>query len=83
REIRALGVGLGYGIANALFGGTAPLLGKALHRAGHDNLFFAYVSGCIGVSLIVYLCAFRNKGATALDAEEGSAFATDGAASVK
>jgi MHS family alpha-ketoglutarate permease-like MFS transporter len=75
REIRALGVGLGYGIANALFGGTAPYIGKALHNAGRDGVFFGYVTFCIAVSLGVYLIAFRNKETTQLDREEGSAFA--------
>jgi MHS family alpha-ketoglutarate permease-like MFS transporter len=74
REIRALGVGLGYGIANALFGGTAPLIGKALHNAHRDELFFAYVTCCIAVSLAVYVFAFRNREPTQLDREEGHAF---------
>lgn len=74
REIRALGVGLGYGIANAIFGGTAPLIGKALSSAGLDGVFFSYVTVCIAISLAVYLWAFRNKGPTLLDQEEGHAF---------
>ena len=74
REVRALGVGLGYGVANALFGGTAPYLGKALHNVQRDELFYTYVSGCIAVSLVVYLVAFRNKQVTWLDEEEGRAF---------
>lgn len=74
QSIRALGVGLGYGIANALFGGTAPYIGKALHNAGHDGVFFSYVTGCIAVSLLVYLFAFRNREVTQLDREEGEAF---------
>jgi MFS transporter, MHS family, alpha-ketoglutarate permease len=77
RSVRALGVGLGYGIANALFGGTAPYIGKALHNAGRDGVFFTYVTLCIGVSLAVYVWAFRNKGATELDREEGEAFAAN------
>lgn len=74
REIRALGVGLGYGIANAIFGGTAPLIGKALNSAGLDGVFFSYVTVCIAISLAVYVWAFRNKGPTLLDQEEGHAF---------
>lgn len=74
REIRALGVGLGYGIANAIFGGTAPLIGKALNSAHLDGVFFTYVTACIAVSLVVYIWAFRNKGPTQLDIEEGHAF---------
>jgi MHS family alpha-ketoglutarate permease-like MFS transporter len=74
RSIRALGVGLGYGIANALFGGTAPFIGKALHTAGADGVFFTYVTACIAISLAVYIWAFSNKGPTQLDVEEGDAF---------
>lgn len=77
RSIRALGVGLGYGIANALFGGTAPYIGKSLHNAGRDDIFFTYVTVCIAVSLAVYIGAFRNKGATQLDHEEGYAYGAD------
>lgn len=76
REVRALGVGLGYGVANAIFGGTAPYIGKALQTAGQSGWFYTYVTVCILVSLIVYVTAFRNKGATALDHEEGHAFET-------
>jgi len=75
RSVRALGVGLGFGIANALFGGTAPYIGKALHNAGRDGVFFTYVTVCIGISLAVYVWAFRNKETTELDREEGEAFA--------
>lgn len=74
RSVRALGVGLGYGIANALFGGTAPYIGKALHNAQRDDLFFGYVTACIAVSLGVYALAFRNRAPTRLDEEEGAAF---------
>jgi MFS transporter, MHS family, alpha-ketoglutarate permease len=74
RSVRALGVGLGYGIANAAFGGTAPYIGKALHNAGADGVFFSYVTACIAVSLATYIWAFSNKGATHLDLEEGAAF---------
>lgn len=77
RSVRALGVGLGYGIANAIFGGTAPYIGKALHNAGRDDVFFTYVTACIAVSLAVYVCAFRNKGQTELDRDEGHAYAAN------
>ena len=77
RSIRALGVGLGYGIANALFGGTAPYIGKVLHNAGRDDVFFTYVTICIGISLAVYVFAFGNKATTQLDLEEGHAYARE------
>ena len=37
-DIRALGVGLGYALANSVFGGTAPLLFQASKSADHISL---------------------------------------------
>lgn len=39
-DIRALGVGLGYALANSVFGGTAPLLFQASNSAGHVRLVY-------------------------------------------
>ena len=74
-SIRALGVGLGYAIANSLFGGTVPLIGAALQKAGQVDLFFTYVTVAIAVSLVVYIFALKNKKATHLDKEQGDAWA--------
>ncbi len=79
-SIRALGVGLGYAIANSLFGGTTPLVGAAFQKAGREDLFFTYVTIAIGLSLLVYIFALRNKKATHLDDEQGSAFGSASAA---
>ncbi|GAA4048345.1 MFS transporter [Arthrobacter methylotrophus] len=73
-SIRALGVGLGYAIANSLFGGTVPLVGAALQKAGQVEVFFTYVTVAIGISLLVYIFALKNKKSTHLDEEQGSAF---------
>jgi MFS transporter, MHS family, alpha-ketoglutarate permease len=73
-EIRALGVGLGYALANSAFGGTAPLLYEAA-KPDHVTLFIVYVTVVIGVSLLVYVFALKNKGETVLDREQGSAWA--------
>ena len=54
-RIRALGVGLPYGLTVAIFGGTAEYIALGLKQAGHEPLFYWYVSGCILVSLVVYL----------------------------
>lgn len=53
-HIRALGVALPYAIANALFGGTAEYVALWLVQAGHESLFFYYVSGMCCLSLIAY-----------------------------
>lgn len=74
REVRALGVGLAYGIANALFGGTAPYIGTWFTSIGHGSFFYTYVTVLIAISLVVYIWAFRNKGATHLDLEQGHAY---------
>ncbi|WP_101947398.1 MFS transporter [Mycobacterium sp. 3519A] len=73
-EIRALGVGLGYAVANSVFGGTAPMLYQAA-KPDHITLFIGYVTVVIGVSLLVYIFALKNKGETVLDREQGSAWA--------
>ena len=78
-EIRALGVGLGYALANSAFGGTAPLLYQAAKSADRIGMFIVYVTVVIGVSLVVYVFALKNKGMTVLDREQGSAWAVPAA----
>ncbi|MET0455975.1 MAG: MFS transporter [Mycobacterium sp.] len=73
-EIRALGVGLGYALANSVFGGTAPLLFQAAKGADNVGWFIVYVTVVIGVSLVVYVFALKNKATTFLDREQGSAW---------
>ena len=54
-EIRALGVGLPYAIAVSLFGGTAEYIALWFKSVGHESLFYWYVTGCVFISLLVYL----------------------------
>ena len=54
-EIRALGVGLPYAITVSLFGGTAEMIALAFKNAGHESLFYWYVTGCVFCSLLVYI----------------------------
>ncbi|MDQ0707624.1 MHS family alpha-ketoglutarate permease-like MFS transporter [Arthrobacter woluwensis] len=54
-SVRALGVGLGYAVANSLFGGTTPLIGEWLSAQGHKEWLFTYVTITIALSLVVYL----------------------------
>ena len=70
-HIRALGVGLGYALANSAFGGTAPLLYQASLRAGHVDAFVLYATTMIALSLVVYACFLTNKGRNWLDDEAG------------
>lgn len=73
-HIRALGVGLGYALANSIFGGTSPVIYQVAKSANQVGLFIAYVTVCIALSLLVYIFALRNKSETALDAEQGFAY---------
>lgn len=73
-HVRALGVGVGYALANSIFGGTAPLIYQAAKAENQVPLFIGYVTVCIAVSLFVYVFFLRNKADTYLDRERGSAF---------
>lgn len=73
-HVRALGVGIGYALANSIFGGTAPLIYQAAKEQGHVPLFIAYVTVCVAISLVVYVFFLRNKAETHLDRERGAAF---------
>ncbi|CAI2793602.1 Alpha-ketoglutarate permease [Serratia grimesii] len=54
-EVRALGVGLSYAVANAMFGGSAEYVALSLKSFGAENAFFWYVSGMCLLALIVSL----------------------------
>lgn len=69
-HVRALGVGLGYAVANSVFGGTAPLLYSAAAGTDAVPVFVGYVTATIGLSLLVYLFALRDRPLTWLDQAE-------------
>jgi MHS family alpha-ketoglutarate permease-like MFS transporter len=73
-HVRALGVGLGYAMANSIFGGTAPMIYQAMKARDQVPLFIGYVTVCIAVSLVVYVFFLKNKAETHLDRERGAAF---------
>jgi MHS family alpha-ketoglutarate permease-like MFS transporter len=54
-EIRALGVGFPYAVAVSIFGGTAEYIALWFKQEGHASWFFWYVTGCIAISLVIYL----------------------------
>ena len=54
-HIRALGVALPYAIANAVFGGTAEYAALWFKDIGLESAFYWYVTGMIGVSLLVFI----------------------------
>ena len=66
-HVRALGVGLGYALANSTFGGTAPLLYQASLRSDRIETFVIYATAVIALSLLVYVFFLENKGRNWLD----------------
>lgn len=54
-KIRALGVGFPYSVTVAIFGGTAEYIALAFKNAGNESYFYWYVSGCVFISLLVYV----------------------------
>jgi MHS family alpha-ketoglutarate permease-like MFS transporter len=51
-EVRAVGVGLPYAIANAMFGGTAEYVALWMKSAGSEHLFAWYVAAIVSVALL-------------------------------
>lgn len=68
-RIRALGVGLPYALTVAIFGGTAEFIALGLKNAGHESLFYWYVTACILVSLVVYLAMRETSAGSPLDSD--------------
>lgn len=54
-HVRALGVGLSYGIGNSLFGGTAEAAALGFKQAGHEGWFAWYVTALSALALVTAL----------------------------
>ena len=54
-EVRALGVGFAYAVANAAFGGSAEYVALGLKSLGDESAFFWYVSAMMVVAFLVAL----------------------------
>jgi MHS family alpha-ketoglutarate permease-like MFS transporter len=54
-HVRALGVGLSYGVGNAIFGGTAENVALAFKSGGNESYFYWYVTAVCAISLITAL----------------------------
>jgi MHS family alpha-ketoglutarate permease-like MFS transporter len=52
-EVRAMGVGLSYAVANALFGGSAEYVALWFKSVGSESTFYWYVTALCAISLIV------------------------------
>lgn len=55
-EVRALGVGLSYAVANAVFGGSAEYVALSFKSWNIEEVFFWYVSG---MSLIAFIVSIK------------------------
>lgn len=54
-EVRALGVGLAYAVANAIFGGSAEYVALGLKVLGHESAFYWYVTAMMAIAFFVSL----------------------------
>jgi MHS family alpha-ketoglutarate permease-like MFS transporter len=54
-ELRGVGIGAWYNITVAIFGGTAPLVITSLSNAGHQDLFFVYVTVGSAIAFLTIL----------------------------
>jgi MHS family alpha-ketoglutarate permease-like MFS transporter len=54
-EVRALGVGFAYALANAVFGGSAESVALLSVKYGHEGAFYWYVTAMMGVVVVVSL----------------------------
>ncbi|HEY4802312.1 MAG TPA: MFS family transporter [Paraburkholderia sp.] len=52
-EVRAMGVGLSYAVANALFGGSAEYVALWFKSVGSETTFYWYVTALCAVALVV------------------------------
>jgi MHS family alpha-ketoglutarate permease-like MFS transporter len=58
-QVRALGVGLTYAVANAAFGGTAEYVALWLKSSGREPWFAWYVAGIVAIGLAASLMPTR------------------------
>jgi len=69
-KVRALGVGLPYALTVSIFGGTADSLALWFKSLGHESWFYYYLTGMIGLSLVVYVFMRDTKADSAIHRHE-------------
>ena len=69
-HVRALGVGLPYALANALFGGTAEYAALWFKSVGHETAFFWYVVCMAGIALVAVILMPDTRSRGYLTADE-------------
>jgi MHS family alpha-ketoglutarate permease-like MFS transporter len=65
-KVRALGVGLPYALTVSVFGGTTDSVALSFKTAGHEEWFYYYLTGMIGISLVVYVFMRDTKADSAM-----------------
>lgn len=68
-NVRALGVGLPHALATAVFGGLSEPIALALKQAGHESVFFWWVTGCIGLTFVATLVVREPSRDSSLEVE--------------
>ncbi len=66
-SIRALGVGVPYALTVSIFGGSVDAVALAFKQGGAESGFYWYATGCIFVSLLVYLRLHDTKHASRME----------------
>ena len=69
-KIRAIGVGLPYAVTVSIFGGTTDSVALGFKSLGHEDWFYYYLTGMIGISLLVYLFMRDTKANSAMHRHE-------------
>jgi MFS transporter, MHS family, alpha-ketoglutarate permease len=69
-NIRAIGVGLPYALTVSIFGGTTDSVALWFKSIGHEQWFYYYLTGMIGISLVVYLFMRDTKADSAMHRHE-------------
>jgi MHS family alpha-ketoglutarate permease-like MFS transporter len=66
-NVRALGVGLSYAVANAIFGGTAEYVALWFRSSGRESGFYVYVTAISAVAFLTALSMGRRYDANKLE----------------
>src|SRR5215472_1414171 len=69
-KVRAIGVGLPYALTVSIFGGTAESVALWFKSLGDEQWFYYYLTGMIGISLLVYLFMRDTKADSAMHRHE-------------
>ena len=63
-------MGLPYALTVSIFGGTTDSVALGFKSLGHETWFYYYLTGMIGISLVVYLFMRDTKADSAMHRHE-------------